>query len=184
MICYLTLLETEDEKAAFLALYEANKGYLWAMTGRFFSDSDRRGDAFQDAWASAAKNFPKIFALPCEFQTPYLIVIVKNACRAILNKEKRFVPLPEAPEETDALLGSVCDPDPAGVAGDAGRALELLSGLPENYRAVLEARLVLGLQNSEVAKQLGITPAKASTWFDRGKALLAKRLMEEGICYE
>ena len=184
MLCYLMLLETEDDKAAFLALYEANKRYLWAMTGRFFQDPDQRDDAFQDAWTSAAKNFQKISSLPCEFQTPYLITIVKNACRAILGKEKRFVPMPEEAQEAEALLGAAWDPDPAGLEGDAARALELLDGLPENYRAVLEARLVLGLTNSEVAKRLEITPAKASTWFDRGKAMLAKRLMEEGICYE
>lgn len=123
-------------------------------------------------------------SLPREKQAAYLVTIVKNACRNIISKERKYAQMPEDPAELEALVGGAEDPEIEGAGADACRAMELLAGLPEPYRAVLECRLVLGMGNGETARHLGVTDGKASTWFTRGKELLAKRLMEEGICYE
>ena len=59
----------------------------------------------------------------------------------------------------------------------------MLAALPEHYQAVLECRLVLCLSNGETARRLGVSDAKASVWYRRGRALLVKKLREEGIDY-
>ena len=185
MLIYLAALEDRDDQAAFLDFYRANERLVWHMTGRFFREEERRWDSFQETWTAAARNFSKILSLPCEKRAAYLVIIVKNQCRDLLAKERKYAPFPEEPEAAEALLGTE-GPDleeAAAVRADARRARELLSALPEHYQAVLECRLVLGLSNGETARRLGVSDAKVSVWYRRGRALLVKKLREEGIDY-
>ena len=106
MLIYLAALEDRDDQAAFLDFYRANERLVWHMTGRFFREEERRWDAFQETWTAAARNFSKILSLPCEKRAAYLVIIVKNQCRDLLAKERKYAPFPEEPEAAEALLGT------------------------------------------------------------------------------
>jgi len=168
----------DDKRRAFEKIYHSHKRLVWTTTGRFFHENDKRWDAFQNTWERVAKYFQKFFSAGCEFLPGYLVTITKNECKNLLVKEKRerSLPLELAGEEDFAAA--------AETRQGAARAKELLALLPRHYRAVLEMRLVLEMSNSEVAKALEITPAKASTWYRRGRDMLVRRLKEEGITYE
>lgn len=175
--------EDEGVREDFIAFYEANKKLGWHIAGAYFQDESDRADAFQEAVLSAARHFSKISSLPCKKQSAYFVIIVKNQCRDMLKRRRRETQLPEDPEELDNAVGGAEDPNLEGAGADARRAVELIGSLPEHYRAVLEARLVLGLSNRETARRLGVSEAMTSTWFRRGKERLAKRLRGEGIHY-
>ena len=176
-IC-LAALEDDRERAAFLALYARCERLLLRIALGFFpGDIGRAADAVQETFLAAAKNFEKIFSENAQKQDAYLVIILKNKCRNILRREKKYAPA----EEWEPGAGG--DSTHAQVeAGDTVRRVHALLGrLPEEYRRVLYLRLVEGLGNGETARRLGLSQSAASRRFQKGRELLAQMLREEGI---
>lgn len=180
------LLETvgEAHQADFMRLYEQYKRLVWTTTGRFFGEKDRRWEAYQNTWLRVALHFEKIILLSCEILPGYLVTIVKNECRSMLAADKRYARLREESEEWERFPSDTeADPEALFEQREAEeRVTGLMQRLPEPYRTVLEMRLIAERTNKETAKALGITEAKASTWFSRGKEKLERMLKKEGIC--
>ena len=81
----------------------------------------------------------------------------------------RTAPLPEglmAPEED--------------MAGDGGRALEALAGLPEPERRAVALRHLAGETPREIARLLEVPEGTARSWISRGLARLRETVGREG----
>ena len=64
MLIYLSLLETDAEKEAFLALYSQYHQAMLRLARRYFpTDQMSLEDAVQNAWVKIIRNFPKIRTL-------------------------------------------------------------------------------------------------------------------------
>ena len=132
----------------------------------------------QDAFLSAAQNFSKISPLSAQEQDAYLVIIVKNKCRDILRREKKYAPEEEAPEPApggDAVHAAVEGADVID------RVADRIGALPGEYREVLQRRLLLEQSNAQIARALGLSESAASRRFEKGRALLAEALRKEGI---
>lgn len=110
-------------------------------------------------------------ALSREKAGGYAITAAKNAALDMLRAQSHTVPLPED-----------WDP-PAQQDGqdDYSYLVSLVRELPEGYRRVLELKLVEELGNREIAKRLSIRESTVSSRVMRGRAMLQKRLQEEGF---
>lgn len=95
---------------------------------------------------SIAASFEKFLSLPCHEQTPYLVTTVKNACRDLLRKNRKYVGWDEAVYPVQAA-----GPNTDGLEESYRRAVEIICAMSEKYRAVLELRLLDGLSNAEAA---------------------------------
>lgn len=125
------------------------------------------------------------------------------ACLAILETEadqRRFIRLYEAYEKTVYAVA-------LRVLGDQSRAedaaqqtwfqllrrweredeyaylVSLIRSLPEDYRRILELKLVEEQSNREIARRLGMNESTVASRVMRGRAMLKERLEEEGYHY-
>ncbi len=62
--------------------------------------------------------------------------------------------------------------------------VSLIRSLPENYRRVLELKLVEEQTNKEIARRLGLSESAVAVRVLRGRNLLKVRLEKEGYTYD
>ena len=62
--------------------------------------------------------------------------------------------------------------------------VSLIRSLPENYRRVLELKLVEEQTNQEIARRLGLKETTVGVRVMRGRAMLKERLEKEGYTYD
>lgn len=174
----LAALDSDRDKAAFLVLYHRCRDLLFRVAWGFFRDPHRCEEAVQDAFLSAAEHFSKISSLNAQEQDAYLIVIVKNKCREILRRERKYAPEEEAPAPGPGEDSVYAHAERGDVAD---RVCALIGALPEPYQEVLQRRLLLEQSNAQIARALGLSESAASRRFEKGRRLLAEALRKEGI---
>lgn len=81
-----------------------------------------------------------------------------------------------APGELPELIG----PDPTDAIDQRGAVAALLAALPRRQRAVVVLRFYLGLDHTEVARELGITTGSARTTLSRALAALRIAIGPDG----
>ena len=168
---FLAMLETGADRQKFTRLYEALEKTLYAVALRVLGNPEQAEDAAQQAWLRLIQKWELVSALSREKAGGYAITAAKNAALDMLRAQSHTVPLPED-----------WDP-PAQQDGqdDYSYLVSLVRELPEGYRRVLELKLVEELGNREIAKRLSIRESTVSSRVMRGRAMLQKRLQEEGF---
>lgn len=171
-IC-LAMLETEADRQKFVRLYEACEKRVYAVALRILGNPAQAEDAAQQAWLHLLRKWELVSVLSWEKAGGYAITAAKNAALDLLRVQSRTVPLPE---EWDP-------PAQADSEDDYRYLVSLVRELPEGYRRVLELKLVEELSNREIAGRLHIRESTVSSRVMRGRAMLQKRLREEGYQY-
>lgn len=171
-IC-LAMLETEADRQKFIRLYEACEKRVYAVALRILGNPAQAEDAAQQAWLHLLRKWELVSVLSWEKAGGYAITAAKNAALDLLRVQSRTVPLPE---EWDP-------PAQADSEDDYRYLVSLVRELPEGYRRVLELKLVEELSNREIAGRLHIRESTVSSRVMRGRAMLQKRLREEGYQY-
>ena len=172
-IC-LAMLETEQDQRRFTRLFEAHEKKIYAVVLRILGDPTRAEDAAQQTWLKLVQNWDRVSALPWGETEGYTVTVAKNCALDILRAEQKTVAVPEdwAPpaqeerqEEYDYLVS-------------------LIRSLPENYRRILELKLVEEQTNREIARRLGMNESTVAVRVMRGRTMLKERLEKEGYAYD
>ena len=170
---YLAMLETEADQRRFTRLYEAYEKTVYAVALRVLGDPTRAEDTAQQTWLQLLRRWDRVSTLPWEETEGYVITTVKNCAMDILRVGQRTVAFPKN-----------WDPPARETREDEYDYLvSLIRALPEGYRTVLELRLVEEQTHQEIAARLGMKASTVATRIQRGKAMLKKRLEEEGYTY-
>lgn len=167
---FLAALETEADRQMFVFIYENYRTRMEQTAIRILKHQSDAEDAVQNAFVQIIRHFEKINSIPCEELPFWIISIVKNEALMIIRKRKRAVQFEDWEE------GSVAAEDVTGYH----ELVELVSKLPETYRAVLEMKIVLGYSDKEIAKHLNISETAVSTRASRARDLLRKAIEREG----
>ena len=171
-IC-LAMLETEQDQRRFTRLFEAHEKKIYAVVLRILGDPTRAEDAAQQTWLKLVQNWDRVSALPWGETEGYTVTVAKNCALDILRSERKTVAFPEGwdppaqeerQEEYDYLVS-------------------LIRSLPENYRRILELKLVEEQTNREIARRLGMNESTVAVRVMRGRTMLKERLEEEGYHY-
>mgnify|MGYP000020713998 CR=1 FL=1 len=171
MLIYLFMLESDEEKHLFKELYERYGNAMLRVAQRYFpSDLTAAEDAVQNAWLKVIKNFSKIQEDSSNKRGAYLVTIVKNESISLLRKQRQDISLDEmlVAEQENTTEDS------------KSSIIEIIRNMPEVYRAVLELRFVEELSTREISKLLHLSESAINTRIHRGRALLIKKLREEG----
>ena len=115
------------------------------------------------------ENFSKILAVPCKKRGAYLVIIVKNEALSMLRKRQKELPLNETVTGEEAAIENSSQP-----------ILDIIHKMPQVYRAVLEMRFVEERSTKEIAAALSLKESTVDVRIHRGRALLMKKLREEG----
>lgn len=168
---FLAMLETEADRQKFTRLYEAMEKKIYAVALRILENPDQAEDAAQQTWLRLIQNWEVVSALSWDKAGGYAVTTAKNAALDLIRLQRRTVPLPED-----------WNPPAPDKGEDGYRYLvSLVRELPEGCRRALELKLVEELSNREIAKCLHIRESTVSSRVMRGRAMLQKRLREEGI---
>ncbi len=171
---YLAMLETEQDQQRFMRLFEAHEKKIHAVALRVLGDPDKAEDAAQQTWLQLLKNWDRVSALPWKETAGYVVTVSKNCALDILRAEGRTVAFPE-------------DWDPPAQEDNQEEynyLVSLIRSLPENYRLVLELKLVEEESNQEIARRLGLSESNVAVRILRGRTMLRERLEKEGYHHD
>ena len=171
---YLAMLETEEDQRRFMRLFEAHEKKIYAVALRILGDRDRAEDAAQQTWLKLVQNWDRVSALSWGEVEGYVVTVAKNCALDILRSERKTVAFPE-------------DWDPPAQEDrqeEYDYLVSLIRSLPENYRRVLELKLVEEQTNQEIARRLGLKESTVGVRVLRGRAMLKERLEKEGYTYD
>ncbi len=175
---YLALIDTEAERERFTELYHEHQNYMFCVAMKILHDEKLAEDAVHDAFMSAAKKISKIMKMSCNESRDYLIIIVRNAAFRIYNKNKRELPSEEITEPSPEHHSVQSEVEQRNMHK---RMMEIIRGMNPNYGDVLMLRYYHGMNNSEIAEALGITPQNVRVRLHRGKELLREELERDDL---
>ena len=170
---YLAMLETEADQRRFTRLYEVYEKTVYAVALRVLGDPTRAEDAAQQTWFQLLRRWERVSALPWDETEGYAVTAAKNCALDILRTERRTVAFPEdwdppAREERE---------------DEYAYLVSLIRSLPEDYRRILELKLVEGWSSREIAQLLGMNKSTVASRVLRGRNMLKERLEKEGYHY-
>src|SRR5436305_11897788 len=150
-VARLIQLAADGDEAAFAGLVNQHHAAMTRVAYVVVGDADLARDAVQSAWSIAWRRL-KTLRDPARVG-PWLVAIAANEARHAARSSRRatIVDISEALDRSGA-------PDPADAIGmvDLERALR---GLRPDDRALIALRFVAGLDSTEIAVQLGISPS-------------------------
>lgn len=171
MLVFLSILETDEDRNILVDLYNRYGNAMIRVARRYFPDDMTAAeDAVQNAWVRVAENFEKILGVPCKKRGAYLVIIVKNEAITILRKRRKEIPI------DDNFSSYNDDPESNNVTD----VIEIIRKMPETYRSILEMRFVEERSTKEIAAALSLKETTVNVRIHRGRALLMKKLREEG----
>ena len=162
MLMLLALLENDEDRRRFVQVYtqchaKMEEAAIWILQNQHDAE-----DAVQNAFVQIIRHFERLSSIPSEEWVYWCISIVKNEARMILRKAQKTAPL----EEWDQVSS------PEDQLGSYDELVELIMGLPDTYRSVLELKFLLGYSDKETARFLGISETAVSSRASRARALL------------
>ena len=173
---YLALLTTPEEKSRFEHLYIAYKNVLYNYAYAILNDVQLSEDAVSEAFLILVDHMNKIEGRSDQDARNYLIIIVKNAARAIRNKRKNDLydeeGLAFVPDSQNIELE-------AELKDEKQRVYGLIKQLKPMYADVLILKYYYDMKGEEIASSLGITLENVKIRLHRGKAMLKEAMERE-----
>lgn len=165
---YLALVEEPWEKEWLRMVYERYYRRMLGQACRYLAAEERAEDAVHNAFLHLIGHLERLRALPEERLGGYLSVAVRNECLTLL-REKPTVPL----EDWEAFAAQT-------ESGEEADIVAVIRAMPETYRAALEMKFLQERTDREIAQALQLSEGAVRVRISRGRALLQKKLREEG----
>ena len=175
MLIYLSLLDTDEEKTKFEKLYAKYKKLMICAAYDILNDSQFAEDAVHEAFIRIAKNFSKVGEIDCSRTTNFVVIIVKNVARTMLEKEGKWIDLEESVEiianentELEAIEKVVFED-----------LVKVIDKLPAVYKETTMLFWLEGYSIAEVASILNISINTAKKRIQRGRKIVINNLLGE-----
>ena len=166
MLIYLQMIESEEDKSKFEALYNQYKQAMYAAAFRVVKNQYDAEDAVHQAFLSLIKNLDKIKTVDCPKTRSYVVITSENKAIDIIRSRKHL-----AGDDLTESLPGMDIPMP----GDNGLA-DAMAKLPARYREVLLLRCDNGFSTREIAKMMGMNEGNMQKLIWRAKEALRKQL--------
>lgn len=147
----------------------------------FFRNTSRAEDVVSDVFERICKNIQQFRDLDCNKTRMLIVIYSKNICRNALKRDKiiAFDALEEdftpAEDDTAALM---LDKD------SFERIVEMINSMKDTYADVCRLKLVLQMQDSEIANALDISEGNVRVRYNRGRSILRRELLKEAEQYD
>ena len=142
----------------------------------FFPDEQTAQDAVSEAIIRIIENIDRFDEIPSPLAKGLVIIITKNICRDKMKKAE--LPTTEFAEEADLSPS----PESLVISEETVNGIMACMGkLPEQYADILRLKIVYRLDDSRIAKVLGIKSQNARTRLSRARAALMKLMREGGL---
>lgn len=166
MLIYLQMIESEEDKSKFEAIYNKYRQLMFVAANRILKNQYDAEDAVHQAFVSIIDNLSKVKEVNCPETRSYVVIITENKAIDIIRSRKHL-----SGEELNDTLFGIDIPLP----GDNGLA-DALAKLPARYREVLLLRFDNGFSTREIAKMMGTNEGNMQKLIWRAKEALRKQL--------
>lgn len=183
LICYLSMIEDQDDKDAFEQLYINYSKQMFYLAKSLLHEDATAEDAVHDVFvAVASKHMATVRKIEHAADLRnYLLKATKNCCLNYIHKRER----------TPVSLNEVCEINPDGFGNgvtdedfwervhnvtEAKRVVDAIAALPDTYRDVLYYHFVMELTSKEIAALTGNKLPTVKKKLVRGKAALLQSL--------
>jgi RNA polymerase sigma factor (sigma-70 family) len=143
-------LAADGDQAAFAALVDEHHAAMARVAYVVAGDAELAADAVQSAWEVAWRRLHTL-RQPDRIRA-WLVAIAANEARGSLRRQRRVT-------FADPLALEMPGPDDAADSIDLVDLHDALRSLKPNERSLLALRYVAGLDSTEIATQLGMTPS-------------------------
>lgn len=172
MLCYLCLLDTEEEKSKFEELYNQYRKLMYLCAKEILRDEQLAEDAVHEAFLKLTKYIGNISEVKCNKTKRFVVIVVECAAKDIWRKEKRREHL--SWEEIDTQFEFSAEKSMRGYS-EVGEAI---AKLPLTYRQIFQMKYGFGYYNKEIADILKMREGTVRQRIARGKTLLQDILEE------
>ncbi len=172
MLCYLCLLDTEEEKSKFEELYYQYRKLMYLCAKEILRDDQLAEDAVHEAFMKLTKYVGKISEVKCNKTKRFVVIVVESAAKDIWRKEKRREHL--SWEEIDNQFEFSAESS----MREHSEVGEAIAKLPLRYRQIFQMKYGFGYSNKEIAEVLNIREGTLRQRIARGKNLLQDILEE------
>lgn len=157
------------DRKAFLALYEATSGKLFAVCIRVLGKQSAAEDAMQDVYIKIWKNADR-YRVTGRSPMTWLITIARNTSIDRLRARRGERDLGDY-ENVIAAPGPT--PEQSAIAAsEANRIIHCLDTLPDDRRAAIKGAYLEGQSYADLADRAGVPLNTMRTWLRRGLIVL------------
>ncbi|MCR5808621.1 MAG: sigma-70 family RNA polymerase sigma factor [Clostridiales bacterium] len=183
LMLYLSMIETEAQRALFTDLYEKYRFGLFRQADKYLHDAYDAEDAVHDVFCVVADEYISVFENKSEeYCRRFLFVAVKNRAINIGRKKARVVSLDALRENGDDLTDAPKE-DPIGKMLSEKdlleKAKEEIKKLEPRYGDVLWMQLT-GCPVKTIARFFGERPVTITKRLYRAKLMLRQAVCGEG----
>lgn len=182
---YLSLIETEEDKALFLTWYEEYQQKMFYIANSILDDSWSAEDAVSNAFVKIAEHINRIKEIDkCKLEG-YIIVIVENEAKRIYNKRKKYVfskgeDAEDSENDKEEYFLFKASNEEADMSFfdtiDCNEILTAIKRLPDKYKNVLLLKYYHDCSNKELGRIFNINASAAQKRVERARILLKKEI--------
>lgn len=167
---YLAVIETPEDEEKFERLYETYRKLLFFVANKILKDDYLAEDAVHNTFLKVLENLEKINEVDCHKTCSLLVIITRNNCINMYNRQKNHPMLP--------LDESMCTERNKLLTHDenAEEVMKAVLKLPELYRGPLTLKYVQRFSNKEIADMLDISEANVRKRLERAKKMVLKNI--------
>jgi RNA polymerase sigma-70 factor (sigma-E family) len=160
------------------ALYHAHALGLIRLAHIMLGDRTAAEDVVQDAFCGLYRNWTRLADQAKAL--PYVRSSVLNGCRSALRRRRPVARLAGGPggaEPAELTAAAMASAEAAVLSGERRReVMTALRALPERQREVLVLRFYLDLPDTDIARDMGISPSTVRSTAYRALAALGRSL--------
>lgn len=188
MLCLMIAAIESDPKREFMAnLYVGFYGKMKKKAFALVSDEHAAEEITQETFIRLIENADTVMNVEKTKLPAYVFAAVRNMAFDYLRRKSRdkdFLAFSEFDEEDAIAEEKTSAPEDILLHKESVRALaKVLAKLPERDRTVLEAKYILCMKDSELAKRFGISESGVRMCITRAKRK-AFKMMEGEKAYE
>ncbi len=174
---FLALLDTDEERDKFEALYEKYKERMFNTINSIIKDEHLSEDILQEAFIKIIHNIDKINDdINSNDAKGFIKAVAVNTALDFYRKNAKRRGVELFVDELEEKVFYDSGEDLSADLNTESRIIATIKSMKEKYRDILLMKYVHGLENNEIAKLFGITEEAVRQRISRGKKLLEKKL--------
>jgi RNA polymerase sigma-70 factor (ECF subfamily) len=167
-----------NDTRAQTAFYERYQSKLLGLCLRYAKTKAEAEDIFQEGFIKVFKNINELKNVEVVDSWVKSVII-----RTAINYYHRTTKEQQLHSSLDDFHREVDSGDYGKIISqlDMEMLLEVVNGLPDGYRMIINLHLIDGYTHTEIAEMLSIADSTSRSQYLRGRTLLMKKLQDKGI---
>jgi RNA polymerase sigma-70 factor (ECF subfamily) len=167
----MTLID-DDDKSKFRKIYDSLERKLFVFSMSRLHNNALAEEAVSETFLALAKNFKKIHSLEPAEIVAYTVIINRNVCIDILEKENKHSINVQIDDKIKEISEDYDHIEKLIVA-------DMVEKLPDIYRDVIMMKYFYGFKVKEISKQLHLSVGGVKSRLEKARKILRKDINDD-----